>query len=115
MGGGLLCVRKHTGGFHNNVNALLSPRKIRGIAFGRDLDLFALDHQVAVDHTDFAGIGAVDAVVLQQMGKGVHIGQVVDGDHFKLRPRHELSESQTADSAKTIDCNALHEKEYELS
>ena len=115
MGGGLLRIRKHTGRFHNNVNALLSPRKVRGIALGSDLNLFALDHQVAVDHTHFTGVGTVDAVVLQQMCEGVHIGQVVDGGHFKLRPRHELSESQAADSAKTIDCNALHEKEYELS
>ena len=43
------------------------------------------------------------------MSQRVDVGQVVDGHHVEVGTCHKLAESETANAAKSIDSNALHE------
>ena len=55
--------------------------------------------------TDLAQERALSGVVLQQVSQHSGAGQVVDRDDFVAVRFKHLTESQTADTAKTIDSN----------
>ena len=52
-----------------------------------------------------AGIVALGGVVLQQVSQHLGRGQVVDSDDFEALSAEHLTESQTADTAKTVNSN----------
>jgi hypothetical protein len=51
----------------------------------------------------------VNAVVLQQVGQRLNIGQVVDGTYFYALFGEELSERQSADAAESVNGNFGHD------
>ena len=77
------------------------------VALGHGLDLLAVDGQVLVVVGDRARVAAVNAVVLQQRGQRLVVGQVVDAhdlEHVGLG--HQAAEHQPADTAESIDTDA---------
>ena len=50
-------------------------------------------------------VSALSGVVLQQVSQHLGAGQVVDSDDLEALSTEHLTESQTADTAKTIDSN----------
>ena len=92
------------GPLDHDVDAQLAPGALGRVADGDGLDLLAVDDQVLVVVLDRAGKAAVGAVVLQQRGQHLVVGQVVDGDHFELVAAFDqAAKRQPADAAKTID------------
>ena len=71
------------------------------------LDFLTVDDQVPVGDRHITGEQAMDAVVLQQVCQRLDVGQVVDADHGERRTIDELTECQSANPTKSIDCNAL--------
>ena len=55
--------------------------------------------------TDHTAISLLSGVILQQMGQHRGAGQVVDSNDFIAFSAKHLTESKTADPAKTINCN----------
>ena len=56
---------------------------------------------------DLAVEAALDGVVLQQVGEGLGVGEVVDGDDLDVRTLLEGgAEEVTADAAEAVDTNA---------
>ena len=55
--------------------------------------------------TDLAQERALSGVVLEQVSQHLGAGQVIDGNNFVALSLKHLTESQTADTAKTIDSN----------
>ena len=47
-------------------------------------------------------------VVLQEVSKHFGAGEIIDGDHFVTISLEHLTESQTTDTAKTVDSNSIH-------
>ena len=54
---------------------------------------------------DHAAIALLRRVILEQMRQHSRAGQIVDRDDFVTGRVEHLTESQTTDAAKTIDCN----------
>ena len=54
------------------------------------------------------GISSLHAVILQQVSQHCRAGQIVDCHDLTLRILKYLSECQTSDTSKSIDCNFSH-------
>ena len=101
-----------TGALQNDIDAQLAPGAILSIFNGVDGDLLAVDDDVVLASldgvlvlTDLAQERALSGVILQQVGQHSGAGQIVDSDNFVAVSLKHLTESQTADTAKTIDSN----------
>ena len=106
----LLFAGVEAGALQNNVNADLAPRAILSVLNGVDLDLLAIDDDGILGSfdgvlvlTDLAQERALSGVVLEQVSQHLGAGQVIDGNNFVALSLKHLTESQTADTAKTID------------
>src|SRR5699024_1955712 len=80
---------------------------------GVDLDLLAVDDDGVLGGrngvlvlADLAAEGALSGIVLQQVSQHLGAGQIVDGDDLVTLSVEHLTESQTANAAKTIDSNS---------
>ena len=112
MSHALLFAGVEAGALQNNVNADLAPRAILSVLNGVDLDLLAIDDDGILGSfdgvlvlTDLAQERALSGVVLEQVSQHLGAGQVIDGNNFVALSLKHLTESQTADTAKTIDSN----------
>ena len=72
------------GAFDDHVDAQFLPGQLGRVADRQGLDLLAVDGQVLVVVLDRALEAAVGAVVLEQRGQHLVVGQVVDGDDLEL-------------------------------
>ena len=101
------------GALQNDVNVQLAPGAVLGVLNGVDLDLLAVDDDGVLGGrndvlvlADLAAEGALSGVVLQQVSQHLGAGQVVDSDDLVALSVKHLTESQTANAAKTIDSNS---------
>jgi hypothetical protein len=84
VGRGLLLGGEVAGALQHHVDPQLAPGQLGRVAVGEHADLVAVDHHVvAVDAHD-AGELAVRGVVLRQVGVGLRVTQVVDGDDLDV-------------------------------
>jgi hypothetical protein len=60
--------------------------------------------------TKLAGETTLGGVVLQKVSKHFGACEVIDGDYFVTISLEHLTESQTTDTAKTVDSNSIHVK-----
>jgi hypothetical protein len=58
--------------------------------------------------TELAGEATLSGVVLQKVSKHFGAGEVIDGDNLITISLEHLTESQTTDTAKTVDSNSIH-------
>ena len=101
------------GALEHDVNAQLAPGQFRSVRHLVDDDLLAVDNNVVVfafalveiNGMTLRNIVALRGVVLQQMRQHLGGSQVVDGDNLVAFRAKHLTERQTADTSKTIDCN----------
>ena len=111
MGGGAGGVRKASGAFHHNVHAQLRPGNVARLAFLEHTDGFAVNDQVAVVRGHGAGVGAVGAVVLEQVGGGGGLAQPVDGRQIQpvvICRRKRRAGHQPPDAAKAVNADTRH-------
>ena len=64
-------------------------------------------HRV-LSFTELAGEATLGGVVLQKVSKHFGAGEVIDGDNFITISLEHLTESQTTDTAKTVDSDSIH-------
>ena len=95
------------GALQNDVHLQLAPGAIGGVLLGVDADLLAVHDDGVLGGLDLvvAGVVALGGVILQQVGQHLGGGQVVDGDDLIALSAEHLTESQTANAAKTINSN----------
>ena len=94
------------GALQNNVHADLAPGQVGSVLLAVDLDLFAVHDDGSVLRFDGVTlIAALCRVILEQMRKHLRIGQIVDRNDLIPFGTEHLTECQTTDTAKTIDCN----------
>ena len=91
----------------HDVNAKVAPGKVLRISFLVDRDLLAVyfDGIFAEGNLIAERISALCAVILQKMSQHLGAGQIVDRNNLKTLCSEHLSESKTADAAKTVNRN----------
>ena len=92
----------------DNVNTQLAPGQLGSVGLCVNGNLLAVNNDVvfaSLDNVALSSIVALGGVVLQQVSQHLGGGQVVDGNDLEALCAEHLTESQTADTAKAIDCN----------
>ena len=104
----LVLLGVEAGALQHDINAQFAPGAIVRVFFGIDGDLLAVNRDavlVGLDGMAHTDIVALSGVILQQVGQHSGAGQIVNCDDLVTFSTEHLTESQTADTAKTIDCN----------
>ena len=104
--GGVIARGEESGRLDHHLNSHLSPGQSGGIALGEDLDLSPINHDRAVQRLYRPREAAQDRVVLEQVGEGLRVGQVVDRDELQLGPRRPCrAENVSPDPPETVDAD----------
>ena len=108
MGRGLFARRKDSGAFQRHVDAEVGPGQPRRVALAQHLDRTRADVDRAVRHFDGAGEAPVDRIVAQQVGVGLHVAQIVEGDDGEIGAAGLMDRAQdvAADPPKSVDGDA---------
>jgi hypothetical protein len=100
-------VGEDPGALEDDVDPEVSPRQGGRVAFGKDLDLAAINDDRRVAGTDVSRICPVCGVVLEQEGVHLRVDQVVDRHDLHVRgPLDECLERLPTDPAEAIDTDA---------
>ena len=98
----------------NNVYADLAPRELssvglsidfKGLAVNGDSVILVVSSYGVKILTDLAAVAALSGIILEQVSKHRGLGQIVDSYYIVACSTEHLSESQTADTTETVDCN----------
>jgi hypothetical protein len=79
---GFIGIGEFAGGLDNDIDAVIFPGNGGGVAFREHLDFPAVNDNRFIFSGHLAGIRAVNAVPLEQVGVGPGVGQVVDRHNF---------------------------------
>ncbi len=104
--------------FENYVNFKFTPRKFVSFSFSIDGNLLAVYNDVAVffngavlvknslteSYFVSSCIVALHGVVFEKVSEHLGAGEVVDSDYFIAFSVEHLSESETTDTTKTVNC-----------
>ena len=105
---GLGGVGEEAGRLDHHVGTDFAPGQLARIALGVGHDLVAVDRDRLVVEADLTGEAMQDRVVLEQMGEGLVVGQIVDADNLYVGTGGgERPEVVATDPAESVDTN-LH-------
>jgi hypothetical protein len=98
-------VAEQAGALEDDLDAHLSPFDRARVFLGRHGDGLAVDGKVTVLGFDAAGVRPIRRVILEQVGVGRGVEQVVYGDHFQLVGMSFLdgAKDQTSNTAKAVN------------
>ena len=107
---GACAVGEEAGALQSDFDAIRLVRKVGGIALGGHVNALAVDDDVVPVGRYLARELAVDAVVLEQPGIGLGVGEVVDRHELQsaVGPLEDRAGDQPADAAEAVDCNFRH-------
>ena len=108
VGRGFFAAGEETGAFQDNVYTQLAPRQFCGVLDGRDTNLFSVDNQAIGSVRHCALKTTMGRVVLQQVGQGRSVGEVVDSYNLNVGTYDEVAKGEAADAAKSVDCDLIH-------
>jgi hypothetical protein len=104
---GLGRVGEEARGLHHDVDAQVAPGQGRGVLLGEDLQGLVADPDAVVGHRDVLGEPAEDRVVVEQVGHGGHVTEVVGGDDLDVGAHGVGGTVEVAaDAAEAVDTNA---------
>ena len=103
----LVAVEEDAGAFEHHVHLHIGPGQFKRVAYGKACDFLAV-------HGNAGGVGgyravetAVHGVVLEQVGEGFVVGQVVDGNDFDVCIFQQVAEREATNAAEAVDSNAF--------
>src|SRR5207245_3089963 len=106
---GFASVREQAGGLDDDVHIELLPGQLGRVFVAHELHVVPVDDDVIALGRDGWFEGAECGVVLEQVGEGVGVADVVDGHDFERRlQRVGRAVDVPADAAKTVDPNPGH-------
>ena len=94
------------GAFEHHIHLQFFPGQLGRVALGADLDAVAIDHHGVAIHRHRAGKTSVCGVKARQMGIGLGIAQIVDGNDLDVMFCATFivrTQNIAADAAETID------------
>ena len=107
---GLGGIGEEAGAFDHYVHAFRVPADVGGVLFGEDGDFLAVDDDILVFSDDITAlVGAVVAVVLEQVGVGLGVRQVVKRNDLNFAVGEALLDGavgDASDAAKAVDANS---------
>ena len=111
VGGGFGGVGEAAGAFHYDIHAHFGPGDAGRVVFLEHTDGFAVHEQVAVDGGGAAGVGAVGAVVFEEVGGGRGVAGAVDGHQVQavmIGGGEGGPGDQASDASESVNADAGH-------
>ena len=102
---GAVPVRVPAGGLDDDLDPQPAPRQIGGVLAREDLDLLAVHHDGVFLHLHGRLEAAVHGVVLQEVGQGLRVGDVVDGHDPERGILVRGAEEVAADPPEPVDAD----------
>ena len=109
----LRCVE--TSALENYVNIEFTPRQFCSVWLSIDSDLLAINYDVVLTSlysvlvlTELATETTLSGVILQQVSEHLRTCQVVDCYYFITFSLEHLTECETTNTAKTVNCYFCH-------
>ena len=105
VGRRLVGVGEDAGGLDHDVHAQVAPGDLGGVLLGEDPHLLAVHHQGVLLSLHGAREAAVGGVVLEQVGVGLGVGQVVDRHDLQLVrvALHDGAQGLAPDASEAVD------------
>jgi len=95
---------ENTRALEHDLDVHLLPGELRGVALLQEAyATLAVDHEVVPVELYRPVIAPVDGVILKQIGNIRGVGDVVDGDQFKLRGVHQNLERRAANPPHAVN------------
>ena len=106
MGLGLGGVREETSGLDDDIDTQLTPGKVCRILLRKSLDLLAANDDGVIVVRDLFGEASEDGVVFQEVGEGLVVSEVIDGNHLEFSAGcDKRAEVVAANAAEAVDSN----------
>ncbi len=102
-GGG---VAEYAGRLDDDVDAELAPRERRRVLERADPDLAPIHEDRLAFRHDFRLERAVHRIVLQEVGKGLRVSEVVDPDDFDVLRLQRGTEEHASDPTESVDADS---------
>jgi hypothetical protein len=102
---GLGAIGEEAAALEHQVDPERLPGQLGGIALGQHLDGACAHLEAAVLRLHVVGERAVHGVVLQEVGQGLRVRDVVDRDEVELRLAECRAEYVAADTSETVDAD----------
>ena len=86
---------------------MLAPRNVLSVLLSIDLDRLAVHSDAVLASLNLVSVlvGTLSGIVLEEVCEHLRAGEVVDCNNFITLSVEHLTESETADTTKTIDSN----------
>jgi hypothetical protein len=105
---------KAAGALEDDVDFIFAPLQIVGVLFPEDRDFVALENEIVLDDVavgvlfdfgaDFVLMPAsMGGVVLKEIGKGLRVDEIVDGDDFESAFFVSSAESEAPDASESVN------------
>ena len=105
VGLALFLVAEYTSRFDHDVNSEVAPTEVGRIALRGGKDATAIDSDGFVIGRNGTVELPMSGIVLQEIGQGSIVGEVVDLHDLNRRIVDQYTENQTSDASEAIDTN----------
>ena len=100
---------EQAGALHDHLDIQFCPGQVCRIPLGEYFDTVTVDHQVTILNADCPWELAMCRIVPGQMGIGIRVTKIVDGDNGELIGTVQLihgPQNVAADAAISVDCDS---------
>src|SRR5262249_31424688 len=104
----LMEAQERAGAVNHIVHAQCAPAECGRVSLAEDLKGIVVNHHGMTVEAYVTRVHPMDAVILEDIGEVLRIGEIVDGHHIKVATHLGNPGDDASDTTKTIDRNFWH-------
>src|SRR5262245_57126498 len=101
----LMDAQELAGAFNNIVDPQCTPREFGRVSLAEDLKGIVVNHHGITVEAYFTRVHSMDAVIFEEIGEVLRVGEIVDGHHIKVATHFGNAGDDASNTTETIDRN----------
>ena len=101
----LMDAQELAGAVNNIIHAQGAPGEFGRISLAEDLKGIVVNHHGITVEAHFTRVHPMDAVILEEIGEVLRVGEIVDGHHIKVATHFGNPGDDASNTTETIDSN----------